>query len=173
MQPACSRCQGLRIKCTGCGEKRFKFQFDKRGSTPQDSSSLAQQRWRSNNTLQMHTPGNETTRLQKALVASVRPSRDLRYNMIFRWGAFLMEVPKRLGSNPALDAAAAALVTRHTELSLKQDSCDPRAPAALEYNRGLSALRTVLDDQRAAKSAETLCAVMMLIYCQVFRPVVS
>jgi hypothetical protein len=118
-------------------------------------------------TTPVHTPCNKTNRLQQALVTRLHHSSDIGYNIAFRWGTFLVEVPKRLGSNNALDTATVALLARHTETSLRQDQTDPRAPAVVEYNRALAALRKTLDDAAEATSIETLCAVLMLVYCQV------
>ena len=92
---------------------------------------------------------------------------DLRYSMVYRWGSFLTQVPQRLGSNEALDAAAHALLARYAKISLRQNASNSQVSAMLYYNRGLSALRVALDDERMANTAETLCAVMLLVYCQV------
>lgn len=95
-------------------------------------------------------------------------STDIRYNMVFRWGNFVADIPRRLGHNEALDASVAALLARHSETSRRQDQSDPRAESVLEYLRGLTALRTVLSDaHKTVVDSETLCAVMLLFYCQV------
>ncbi len=67
----------------------------------------------------------------------------------------------------ALDAAVTALLARHTEISQRHGRYDLRASAMSYYNKGLLALRVTLDDDRMVATAETLCAVMLLAYCQV------
>ena len=157
-RPVCSRCHRLRITCSGAGQKRFKFVIN--GALhPQDQVKSS--------TTPVHTPKNKTNRLQQALISRLHPPSELSYNIAFRWGTFLVEVPKRLGRNNALDTATVALLERHTETSLKEDQTDPRAPAVIEYNRALAALRKILDDATESTSIETLCAVLMLVYCQV------
>lgn len=115
----------------------------------------------------VHTPNNDTTRLQRALIARLRPALDPRYSILIRWGYFLVGVPRRLGSNDALDAAVNALLARHTELSLRQNNSSLEIPAALYYSKALSALRVSLQDEQTATSTETLFAVILLMYCQV------
>ncbi|KAL9116187.1 MAG: hypothetical protein Q9227_000558 [Pyrenula ochraceoflavens] len=49
---------------------------------------------------------------------------------------------------------------------MRQDQSDPQAPAVLHYNRGLANLRSTLKDARKASETETLCAAMLLAFCQ-------
>jgi len=92
---------------------------------------------------------------------------DLRYNLTWAFGGYLLEVPKRLGVNPALDAAASALVASHRRFNsgFKVASVDELT----KYQFALSQLRSSLNDPDIASDANTLCAVMLLMICQVSR----
>ena len=158
-RPACSRCQKLRIACVGCGKQRFRFQSDIR--------ALSIRARLTTSAPHTHVPINDTARLQQAIVVRLQASSDIRYYIGFRYGLFLVDIPKRLGINDALDAAVTALLARHAETSMRQDQTDPRAPAAVAYNRALTALRLTLADPDKIATSETLCAVLLLTYCQV------
>lgn len=114
-----------------------------------------------------HTPLNKTTRLQQALVARLKSPDDCRYDPSFRYGNFLFAIPRRLGRNKALDAATAALLARHAEAALRQDQTVSQAPVVAAYGQALSALRTTLDEPDQASSIETICAILILTFCQV------
>ena len=115
-------------------------------------------------------PSNEVTRLQQALIERLDPSIDAKYHIVFRYGNFLLKIPKRLGSNEVLDASVVALLARHTETSLRQDQSDHRAPAVLHYYRSLAALRGALENACEPVDTSVLCASMLLAYCQVIIP---
>ena len=170
-QPICSRCERLHLKCIGSGETRYQFRLDKRSLAFRRSSPAPARVAARTPPPLVHIPTNDTTRLQSAFVAKLRPGHDLRYSILYRWGFFLTEIPSRLGSSQALDAAANALLARHAEISLRQNESNSQVPAMMYYNQGLSALRDALKDEQTATSMETLCAVMLLVYCQV--PLVS
>jgi hypothetical protein len=89
---------------------------------------------------------------------------DLRYNLTWAFGGYLLEVPKRLGVNVALDAAASALVASH--LRFNSAIKEPSVEELTKYSYALSQLRSSLDDPVIAASANTLCAVMLLMICQ-------
>ena len=81
-------------------------------------------------------PSNETTLLLQALVGKLRASDDLRYHISWAYGPFLNEVPRRIGTNVALDAAVTvflptldeACVPSHTfDRLLKDDAILPRS----------------------------------------------
>lgn len=105
--------------------------------------------------------------MQHDLISRLQSPDDIGYDITFRYGLILNELPKHLGRNEALDAALTALLARHTEASLRKDQSDPRAPVVKFYNRALMALREILDDKSQNSTSGTLCAVMMLMFCQV------
>lgn len=90
---------------------------------------------------------------------------DLRYNLTWAFGGYLLEVPRRLGVNVALDAAASALVACHLRFSTGIK--EPSVQELTKYSFALSQLRSSLNDPVVAASANTLCAVMLLMICQV------
>jgi len=60
-----------------------------------------------------YSPSNEQSKLTLAFIDVVRVSTDLKYSLSWAYGAFLADVPRRLGINNALDAASRALVASH------------------------------------------------------------
>jgi hypothetical protein len=111
----------------------------------------------------VHTPSNEGTRLLQALVSRLKPSNDLRYWLVWLYGPFLTEIPRRLGKNQALDDAALATLAIHNEACLRTAQADNPGPALSTYYRALSSLRGILSDPVEALSSETLTAVMLLV----------
>ena len=90
---------------------------------------------------------------------------DLRYNLTWAFGTFIQEVPRRLGENAALDAAATSLALSHVRYSTGRR--DPAPEEIKAHINALSVLRKCLDDPVVARDANTLCAVMLLLFCQV------
>lgn len=110
-------------------------------------------------------PSNELTNLTTAFVRTIKRSTDLRYNMWWSFGTFLEEVPRRLGSNEALDRAVDAVSTAHGDFCVRREAS---TDALAKYSQALRMLRVYLDDKVHAQSSSTLCAVMILLICQVF-----
>ncbi|KEF60824.1 uncharacterized protein A1O9_02386 [Exophiala aquamarina CBS 119918] len=114
------------------------------------------------------SPSNDFTIFVGGVIDRVKFTldSDLRYSLTWAFGGYLLEVPKRLGVNPALDAAASALVASHRRFNsgIKVASVDELT----KYQYALSQLRSTLDDSALAASANTLCAVMLLMICQYF-----
>jgi hypothetical protein len=109
-------------------------------------------------------PINSATLLGQRLVAAIKPQTDLRYNLAWAFGGYLVRVPQRLGVNEALDAAVDALVTAHQTFA----SCKVITVSSLtKYSRALKALRRCLDNPLTAGTSETLCAVSVLLLVQV------
>ncbi|CAI7644268.1 unnamed protein product [Penicillium glandicola] len=170
-QPACGRCLRLKVSCVGSGQQRFKFkqeQFHPK-SNQSDQKALAS-RLRSteqNSSFEIPRacPGNRTTSLTNLFVGAIKRSTDLRYNMWWSFGFFLEEVPRRLGSNEALDRAVDAVTTAHAGFCSRR----PVSVEALaKYSYALKTLRVYLDDPLQASTSSTLCAVMILLICQTF-----
>lgn len=104
------------------------------------------------------------TVLAHAFVKSIKLSADLRYNLTWAYGGFLEDIPRRLGTSEALDASVDAVVTAHSHFSVHKSVS---VEALKKYSHALSKLRTYLDDPPKARAPETLCAVMILLICQV------
>jgi hypothetical protein len=170
--PACSRCARLKIACVGCGQLRYKFK---------DQTDLqavrVSKKARSRASLQPETEGDSPWSIASiassqdaarsgafiSLLDITDPSYDLRC-----YGLWFKDLPRRMGTNEALDAAVEAMVgfyphlRRHEQTSLSRDSL-------LKYVNALQALRTCLNDPQKATRPETLCAVYILLICQVSR----
>lgn len=158
-KPACSRCTRCKIACIGSGQQRYKFKeptFVGRSMTvgqtqapPSHVSGL------------LASPSNETTSIASAFVFTLEV-KDLRYDLSC-YGAFLEDIPKRLGSNIALDASVNVLSSAFSSLYTHQQSLITLS----KYVNALKALRICLDDPLQAWTADTLCAVYLLLICQV------
>ncbi|KAI7550842.1 hypothetical protein KC331_g2922 [Hortaea werneckii] len=114
-------------------------------------------------------PSNESTVVGlitlSAYLSTIKPSVNFRQNLAWNYGAFLEEIPQRLGKNRALDAAVAALVSAHSNVCCKRKA----TPQTLvRYSCALEALKSSLDCVHEASSSETLCAIMVLLICQNF-----
>jgi len=94
----------------------------------------------------------------------IHPSFDFRYNLAFGYGNYMHEIPRRLGVSEALDAAVATVVEAHSTFCSRRPAT---TRGLLLYSKALSNLRASLDDVGTACSNETLCAVMILMACQV------
>ena len=106
------------------------------------------------------------TRLTLALIDKVNLHTDVRYDLVPNFGSFLVLVPCRLGTNPALDAASDALVSAHTSYCSANLSRD-KSELFMKYSYALKALRETLGDPSSARSSETLGAIWLLMLVQV------
>lgn len=107
------------------------------------------------------SPSNETTTIASALISRLEV-KDLRYDLSC-YGPFLKDIPKRLGSNIALDASVNVLTSAFSSLYTHRQSVTTLS----KYVNALKALRICLDDPSQAWTANTLCAVYLLLICQV------
>jgi hypothetical protein len=107
-------------------------------------------------------PTNNLTVLIDSFVRTFKT--DLKYNLVWSNGLYLHEVPRRLGYNDALDTSVAALTAAHSDVVLGRK---PSVKALTEYTRALRTLNNYLNDPAKARASETLCAVMLLLVCQV------
>jgi len=168
-RPSCSRCRRLQIVCIGSGQRRYKFEEPinrvHRSKTKQSNTSRPDSEERFATGDISHSPSNELTRLVDAFTERLHLFSDLRYSLTWAYGGFLADVPRRLGQNEALDAAASALLTSHLRFLTPMDKVTSQALS--QYSHTLNALRTCLDDPIEACTANTLCAVMILLICQV------
>jgi hypothetical protein len=116
-----------------------------------------------------HTPSSQKTLLTQSLVRHLEASHDLRYHLTWVYGTFIEDIPRRIGSNEALDAAVMALMRAHSSLAVHRGTPPVACSDSLsKYSRALKTLRIYLDDPIKAREAETLCAVMILLICQSF-----
>ncbi|KAI9769602.1 MAG: hypothetical protein M1835_006672 [Candelina submexicana] len=111
-------------------------------------------------------PSNAMTTLVSAMVSKVDPTIDIRYQLVWNFGGYLVDVPRHLGVNPALDTASDALVSAHTSYC-SSGPAHPGHELWAKYSHALNALREALNDPSTAQSAETLCAIMLLMITQV------
>lgn len=114
---------------------------------------------------------NEHTRRVSAFVDKIKTSTGVKYNLAWTYGGYLVDVPARLGTNEALDRAADTVLAALERFSASHVDV---TPVILEkYTLALAALRRCLDDPVKAKASETLCAVLLLLTCQVriFGPI--
>ena len=79
------------------------------------------------------------------------------------YGEFFKEIPRRLGTNTALDASVNALTTAFASVHSRQQSLE----AIESYVQALKALRVCLNDPTEVGSANTMCAVYLIMICQV------
>lgn len=180
-QPACGRCVRLGLKCIGSGQQRFKFQAEKRYATIQRRNHAlipltgSTESGSSPETSGMRVwsplldrpaaspPSSELSLLANAFTNTIKRSTDFGYNMWWAFGGFLEDVPRRLGTNEALDRAVDAITTAHAGF------CAGRAvtvEALNKYCRALGTLREYLGHPVHALSSSTLGAVMILLCCQ-------
>ncbi|KAK8008200.1 hypothetical protein PG991_010751 [Apiospora marii] len=110
-------------------------------------------------------PQTDVQMLIGAFVSALAPT-TVRVNLVQTYGPFLEMVPPRLGTNAALDNSARALVRAH------QDACLGRPAAEQSLASYALAIRTLsrcLDDLDTAPSTETVCAIIMVMMCQVLN----
>ena len=170
----------LNLECIGSGQKRYKFQVEKRyANDPKRSHALSQFKSPKSTA---HSPeasdmrtwcpllstaprSSELTLLTNAFTSTIKRSTDFRYNLWWTFGTFLEDVPRRLGTNEALDRAVDALTAAHAGFCSRRGVT---VEALTKYSRALGTLRVYLDDRVHAQSASTLGAVMILLSCQTF-----
>lgn len=105
-------------------------------------------------------PSSKVTITASAL-GSVLEVTDPRYD-VFAFGLFMRELPRRLGHSVALDASTAAFVSALRDLRTRQPTPDTIG----KYVGALSAVQESLGDESTAYSAETLCAVFLVMAAQ-------
>lgn len=105
------------------------------------------------------------TSLATGLSYSIDPTAPIKIQLPWNFGDFLVEVPRRLGCNKALDAASEALVTAYT--NFLRGGGSPTPEVLRKNGNALLALRQCLDDPVKAYESETLCSTMILMIIQV------
>ncbi|KAL9614967.1 MAG: hypothetical protein Q9167_000609 [Letrouitia subvulpina] len=172
---ACSRCRQLNIPCVGFGQQRYIFKDEGRKLTRRHrelfpSTNVAGTLLKPHATSaadvgMVREPSNKLTRLAHAFASKASLSIDISHQLVGNFGGFILEVPRRIGTSEALDAAADTLVTAHTKYCIGQLS--PNTETLVKHSRALNALQRCLNDPIKARSSETLCSVMLLSICEV------
>lgn len=109
---------------------------------------------------------SDTTLVVSGLIPMLEVT-DLRYDLTY-YGGFLKDIPRRLGTNGALDASVSALASAFPSLHTHQ-----RSPEMLDkYVQALKTLRVYLSDPAKAYTSNTLCAIYLIEICQVRNMIV-
>merc|ERR1711939_138659 len=163
LKPACSRCARLQITCTGSGKQRYKFKQVRAGPVPGAGARRSESHSSRTSSVRSlsRTPSNDATMMLSDFVDKLEV-KDIRFDLCWAYGNLLREIPKRLGTNIALDAAVNAITTTASDLSLGYKSPE----ALVRYGHALTALRTCLDDPVSSQSSSTLCAIYLIWICQ-------
>ena len=90
--------------------------------------------------------------------------RDPRYDLVWAYGALINEIPRRLGTNAALDASVLAMTSAISGIGHIRKSPE----VFRRYGNALRALKTCLNDPVAVRSSSTLCAIYLVWICQVW-----
>ena len=112
-------------------------------------------------------PSNPTSLDTMSLVSALQVT-DVRFDLRI-YGPFFTELPRRLGRNPALDASVHALTVSIPAVHTHQFTPD----MFQAYGDALRHLRAALRDPTTAGSVETICAVYLVMICQVSFPAPS
>lgn len=148
----------LQIPCIGCGVKRYKFveqTFDEPPKSPghqNDNRVVSPSRNLASSTLV----------IASAFIEKLEVT-DLKHDLTLVYGDFLKHIPQRLGTNEALDAAVGAVIHALPCLYTRQRSRE----AIGGYGRSLKTLVACLNDPAKAQSVDTLCAIYLIMICEV------
>ncbi|KAI9717341.1 MAG: hypothetical protein M1828_007229 [Chrysothrix sp. TS-e1954] len=108
---------------------------------------------------------NKFTIFTSAFFHTIDPTTSINYQLPYSFGPFLLGIPRRLGTNEALDAAADALIEAYRQFCSKDVT--HVEVAIRKHTHAINALRHCLDDPVKAHSSETLAAIMVLQILQV------
>ncbi|KAF2651086.1 hypothetical protein K491DRAFT_666213 [Lophiostoma macrostomum CBS 122681] len=162
--PTCSRCSRLKIVCKGLGVRRWKFQaqsFTETAETGATAHSRALMRLHEAPRPRKSLSSDETS-TGSQLIHLLNTS-DLRYD-ITAYGMNWDAIPRRLGTNAALDAAVGAFVRSHSNAYTGEISPD----SLVAHGQALRAISATLNDPRKAYTADVLYAVSLLFLSQDF-----
>ncbi|KPM44540.1 hypothetical protein AK830_g1978 [Neonectria ditissima] len=182
-KPACARCTRLDIACVGGGKQRYKFKVQvlESHTTGTVNSGNVDSRIINTGNVNIRIASTGTIKRPRTCVqadplAVVPRSRataiagdfisrlgvaDARYDLTC-YGNFLQNIPQRLGTNKALDAAVDAFVTAGSTFHSDQHSL----MAISKYGRALKALRDCLDDPVRGRTVDTMCAIYLVMVVQ-------
>ncbi|KAI9152247.1 hypothetical protein HJFPF1_09476 [Paramyrothecium foliicola] len=158
-KPACSRCARLKIACKGANEKRFKFvgvaataHAEKPKPIPSGTPAVADPL--------VLVPASQAARIVGSFVSRLEV-RDVRFD-VSSYGSFLRQLPARVHSSEALEAAMDAFSTAYSGPSSRENTIE----RLQKYGSALKALRVCLSNPSKAVSVETLCAVYLVMLVQ-------
>lgn len=164
-QPACSRCDRLRITCVGGGVRRFVFRAyakdDNKSSRMMETHHPLHQQMSHSSILQM--PSNALMKLSASLVDRLQfgnPGSGINWSS----GTFIHELPKRLEHSDALVAATHAFILSCPCVGVTYSLSQQRLRS---YVSALKATRLALTHSEEACSLDTMCAIYLLWVCQV------
>ena len=106
---------------------------------------------------------NDFSVFTSSFIKTIDPDKTFQYQLPLSFGDFLLDIPRRLGTNEALDAASAALDKAYRRYC---SGMPTKAEVFAAYGKAIRALRLCLDDPVKARSPETLAAVMVI---QIFQ----
>lgn len=106
-------------------------------------------------------PSNRATLNASSLISALQVT-DVRFDLRI-YGPFFTELPRRLGRNRALDSSVHALTVSFPAVHTHQYTSD----MFKAYGEALGQLRASLRDPATAASVETMCAVYLIVICQV------
>lgn len=112
-------------------------------------------------------PSNPLTPLISSFSVIIdRQDKDTCRDLPWSFGAFLYEVPRCLGSNESLDAAADALAAGYGHFLRSRHS--PASEVCLQkYSKALKSLRNSLSNVETACESATLCSIMIVMLVEV------
>ena len=105
------------------------------------------------------------TRLQALLISNSSFAIDIKYSLVWNYGIFLIDIPRRLGCNEALGAATRCLMAAYGSFCAGKQEATPSILS--KFSVAWNALRRCLADPPLAHTSETLCAMMILMTAQV------
>ncbi|CAO1603077.1 hypothetical protein XANCAGTX0491_006670 [Xanthoria calcicola] len=165
----CSRCRRLNIPCIGHGQQRYKFKNEtvvltvaKRVTT----TSISFDQSPCIDPTPSKALSNGVSRLMSAFVNRISQDVDIRFQLPWNFGDYLIHLPRHLGISEALDAAVDALVTAHT--SFCAGNLKPSREVLTKHAHCLCILRRDVSDVHKARTSETLAAIMVTSITQLF-----
>ena len=107
------------------------------------------------------SPANSITALTSAFVQVLEVQAATRC-LELNFGGFILDVPRYLGRNEALDKMSDLLIASYGNfLRFRRSEIAPSCRG--KYDRALVSLRGQLDSTETACQTETLCAITLLI----------
>ena len=151
-----------RHRIIGQGEQRVKFQDEShKWTTKRDADHKCRQVARSNQPgIVRPSPSrrlsNKNTSLISAFIGRIEEIVEIRVQLLWNFGVYMREVPRRLGTSAALDAASDALVVSHREFCMAR-RFGSNHQVLYKHTCALAILRNQLGDTVKARLSETLC----------------
>jgi hypothetical protein len=112
------------------------------------------------------------TNILSFLIASFTRSIDGRdadtgHHLAFNFGVFLHDVPRYLGFNESLDAAADALVAGYDHFRIYGSKTPASVVCLGKYSQAVKSLRKCLSTVENACEPATLCAIQIVMVVEV------